>query len=290
MYSALYWTLYGDHYNIWAEGTSPYEGIFLTRTRFITALVALPIVVVLIRLGNWPFFVALTAIGLLATWEYVHILQHKGHRPNPIFACVFFVSLMLDRQLPAWEITIPTITFLLMLLLVWELFQTQDAAQPVDWALTAVGGIYIGLGLSHLLGLRLRVDGQAWVWVAIACTWGADTLAYFGGRAWGRHKFWPRWSPKKTWEGFMAGIFGGMLGGWIVTLFLPLPLAHVLAVGVLVALVGPFGDLSVSMIKRYTGVKDSSQLLPGHGGFLDRIDSILFAAVVVFYYAAWIVG
>lgn len=87
----------------------------------------------------------------------------------------------------------------------------------------------------------------------------------------------------------MAGILGGIIGGGLVSLIFSFPFGHAVMIGVLVALVGPFGDLSISMMKRYAGVKDSSNLVPGHGGFLDRMDSILFASVAVFYYAFWVV-
>jgi len=261
----------------------------LTRTRIITALVSLPIVFMLVKWGGWPFSITLTLVALVATWEFVQIMTAKGHNLMAPFAFAIVLAALGDRQFSEEALFVPAFTILLMLMLVWELFQTASTTQPLDWALTAAGSVYLGLGLSYLLALRLLPAGHMWVWLAIAGTWGADSAAYFGGRAFGRHHFWPRWSPKKTWEGFIAGLFGGMAGAALVTLVYGFPLIHALIIGVLVAIVGPFGDLSVSMMKRYAGVKDSSHLIPGHGGVLDRIDSILFASVVVFHYAVWVI-
>lgn len=262
----------------------------MIKTRLMTAFVLLPVVFVLIQWGGWAFSLVLTLIALVATWEFVHIMTVRGHKPTLLFAFAFVLAALGNMQFPEWQLFVPTCTILLMLMLVWELFQTDSKAQPVDWALTVGGSLYIGLGLGHLLGLRLLPDGHIWVWLAIACTWGADTGAYFGGRAFGKHKFWPRWSPKKTWEGIFAGVFGGMFGGGLVTLVFNFPLTQALIIGILVSVVGPFGDLSISMMKRYAGVKDSSHLLPGHGGVLDRADSVLFASVMVFYYATWMLS
>ena len=104
----------------------------------------------------------------------------------------------------------------------------------------------------------------------------------------GHRKLWPRHSPKKTWGGLIGSIGGGLLGAAIVSYFSDLSWDVTLIIGAIVPVVGLFGDLSISMMKRHVGVKDSSNLFPGHGGFLDRIDSLLFVSVVVYYYALWI--
>jgi phosphatidate cytidylyltransferase len=261
----------------------------LTRIRIITALVALPIIIVIVQLGGWVFSLVLTLLALIAAWEYVQMMAAKGHKLVIWFAWTFVLVTLANAQFPERQLFVPAFTLLLILLLVWQLFQADSTAQPVDWALTVAGSLFIGFGLGHLLGLRLQAAGHVWVWLVLLCAWGADTAAYFGGRAFGKHKFWPRWSPKKTWEGIVAGILGGIIGGGLVSLIFSFPFGHAVMIGVLVALVGPFGDLSISMMKRYAGVKDSSNLVPGHGGFLDRMDSILFASVAVFYYAFWVV-
>jgi phosphatidate cytidylyltransferase len=138
------------------------------------------------------------------------------------------------------------------------------------------------------MALRQFGDGLAWIWVALLSTWGADSLAYFTGRTIGRTKLWPRHSPRKTWEGLIGGIVGGMVGAILAALVFDLRLSTVIVIGAIIPIAGLFGDLSISMMKRQVGVKDSSNLLPGHGGVLDRLDSLLFVGIVVYYYALWV--
>ena len=261
----------------------------MTRTRVASALVLLPIVAIFVQVGGWWFFGGMTVIALLATWEFVQMMRQRGYAPHALLAFAFALASLVSMQLGRPEWLLPALSGLLMVSLVWQLFQAQSTAPVVDWALTVAGGGYIGLGMAHLLGLRLLPQGYAWVWLALLGTWGCDTFAYFVGRAVGRHKFWPRLSPKKTWEGVFAGVPGGMFGAWLATLFSGIPLSQALIIGVLIAIVAPLGDLSISMMKRYAGVKDSSHLIPGHGGMLDRVDSVLFVSITVFYYALWVV-
>jgi phosphatidate cytidylyltransferase len=238
--------------------------------------------------GGWWFILVLSVITATAIWEFTHMMEVKGHHPRLLLALAVFVAALMDRLWPEEAIFAPIFIFLAMLGLVLELYRKDSPAPVVDWALGLIGGAYIGLGMSYLLGLRLMPDGPAWTWMAILCTWGSDTFAYFGGRAFGKRLFWPRWSPKKTWAGIIAGYFGGVFGGVLVSLIFSFPLQHAVILGLLAGFVGPFGDLSISMMKRYAGVKDASHLIPGHGGMLDRIDSSLFVIVIVYYYAVWI--
>jgi phosphatidate cytidylyltransferase len=121
----------------------------------------------------------------------------------------------------------------------------------------------------------------------LLCTWGADTFAYLVGSRWGRHKLWPRLSPKKSWEGLAGSVLGSLLGAVGVAVLFNLSWASCLFLGLIIPVVDLFGDVSISMMKRDVGVKDSSNLFPGHGGFLDRIDSLLFVSIVVYYYVVW---
>ncbi len=134
-------------------------------------------------------------------------------------------------------------------------------------------------------------EGAGWQWVVLlfVVTWANDTLAYFTGRFLGKHPLAPRISPKKTWEGFWGGAAGSVVGALVVkALFLPrLSIPAAVLVGAGAAFLGPLGDLCESMLKRAAGVKDSGKLLPGHGGLLDRIDAVLFAAPWVVACALW---
>jgi len=156
------------------------------------------------------------------------------------------------------------------------------------------GVLYIGWLLSYLVSLRGLEDGRNWIFLALFTTFASDTAAFFIGRALGRHPLAPNISPGKTWEGAV----GGVLGAVLVSLFfvLPTPLSlnpylnwgQAILLGLLVSVFGQIGDLTESLLKRNVGVKDSGTLIPGHGGVLDRVDSIVFAGVVVYYFALFV--
>ena len=257
--------------------------------RFLTALVVLPLLVLLIEIGGWFFFGAMCIFACIAIWEYVDMLRIKGHQPKFILAFGLMITIMVEILNIGLDIFFPTLTLLTFMTLAWQLYRSPSQTPLVDWALTLAGSLYIGLGMGHLLGLRLLPDGSVWVYLAVTCAWMNDTLAYFGGRFLGKNLFWPSWSPKKTWEGLLSGTLGSILGAAVVIYFVQLPLIHALIIGGLTAIVSPLGDLSISLMKRYTGVKDTSRLLPGHGGALDRLDSLMFVGIVVFYYIKWMI-
>jgi phosphatidate cytidylyltransferase len=193
--------------------------------------------------------------------------------------------------------------------LVALLFERRDTrGRLVGWALTLAGTLYVAWLISHFQTLRLIGEpgseaGRGWVFYTLAATWAFDSGAYLVGSRIGRHRFMTWISPNKTWEGAAGGFALCLLAtiiarsatvaaipplsalGWAP---LPIPLWHVpfLALGVAVA--AQFGDLAESMIKREAGAKDASELIPGHGGMLDRVDSLLFTVVLVYYYAIWV--
>jgi phosphatidate cytidylyltransferase len=182
-----------------------------------------------------------------------------------------------------------------MLSLAWQLFQARLAAPTVDWALAVAGGLYLGVLSAHVVRLRALPDGLAWTMLALLVTWSSDSGAYFVGRAWGRRKLCPRLSPGKTWEGIAGGLAASLLAGALLGYLLIQTLGavgpvHGLAVGLLVAIISPLGDLAESMMKREVHAKDSGSLIPGHGGVWDRIDSLLFVIPATYYYAVWIAG
>ena len=138
------------------------------------------------------------------------------------------------------------------------------------------------------MALRGLDDGRNWVFFALFTNFGSDTAAFFTGRALGRHHLAPQISPSKTWEGAIGGILGAIIISLLFTLppalSLPLSYGQAILLGLLVSIFGQLGDLVESLLKRNMGVKDSGRLVPGHGGALDRIDSIVFAGVVVYYW------
>jgi len=147
-----------------------------------------------------------------------------------------------------------------------------------------MGAIYLGIILGQAVSLRLRPNGLWWLLFAILITWANDSAAYFVGVTLGKHKLWPRLSPKKSWEGTIGGWVGAALAAVFLIYILPItmPPLYAALVGAVAGVLALAGDLSISMLKRQVGVKDSGKLFPGHGGMLDRLDSILF--VIPFVY------
>jgi phosphatidate cytidylyltransferase len=160
-------------------------------------------------------------------------------------------------------------------------------------AITIMGLLYITLPLGFFIWIRLNHVGSAggnrWVFWGLMTCWFGDTAAFCMGRLWGRHKLAPRISPKKTWEGAAGGVLGSCLAAGIGKWWLlpGEPLLSLFIISLLLAASGQLGDLAESCLKRGVGVKDSSNLLPGHGGMLDRIDAVLFAAPILYGYLAW---
>jgi phosphatidate cytidylyltransferase len=259
----------------------------MLRTRLITAFIALPIVLAGVFVGGLWFLVGSGIFALVAGWEYSQMMKTGGYHPTAFITLALILALLIDAHY-SLQLLSPIITITLLFSLVWQLFRRNSTTPTADWALTLAGGLYIGWGLAHLVALRQLADGLPWVCLTLAATWLSDTFAYLVGRAVGRHKLWPRHSPGKTWEGFIGGIGGGLFGAALIVPFAStLTWSAALIIGAIIPIAGLFGDLAISMMKRQVGVKDSSNLFPGHGGFLDRIDSLLFVSVVVYYYVSW---
>jgi phosphatidate cytidylyltransferase len=220
----------------------------------------------------------LTVVAVAAGWPgWVYSALAATTLIAPIVALIFRPSL--DGTLASWMATV---------------FATLYIALPLGHvvALRQIAGVTAGAGgwltaLEGRLGFRGAALGLAWFLLALITTWLTDTFAYLGGRAFGKHLLAPVVSPKKTWEGFAAGIVGAILTAVIANWCFGVGMRPLIAalVGILIALAATVGDLAESLLKRQTGVKDSGTLIPGHGGILDRIDGLLFAFIVVYYVA-----
>ena len=260
-------------------------------TRTISAVILLPLVLGAIYVGGDLFFVLVALVLGLASFEFVRLMEQGDYRPALLFTWGFVAMGLLVARDPQGDGSWlrPAMAGLLGGALVWQLFQAERPAPTADWALTVVGGLYIGWMGGHIVALRQVPDGMRWLLLPLVTTWCADSGAYFVGSTWGQHKLAPRISPGKTWEGTVGGCLTGIVAGGLLAGLLGLGVVHGAALGAFVGVASPLGDLGISMIKRQVGAKDTSHLIPGHGGMLDRIDSLLFTVVIGYYYVQWVI-
>lgn len=266
----------------------------MLRTRFLTALVALPVLLVFVLVGGWLFAAGVLAALLIGGWEYVSLWRKATYNPS-----LWLVAALIAVPVGAvwfehenWR-TPGTMLLLIAGLLVAIRQMEHGATQPIlDLALAAFGGVYIGWLGSTLLATRMLDDGAALTIIIYGLIAWSDSAAYFVGRQIGKHKMSPRVSPKKSWEGYAASVIGGLLAGTLIGGLADvsaLTWGHGALIGMLIGVLGTVGDLGMSAIKRQVGAKDSSNLIPGHGGMLDRTDSVLVAFAVSYYYLIWFV-
>lgn len=267
----------------------------MLRTRVLTAILLLPLVILLIYQGGLAWLATIILVGGLAWREMTAILQRSHFATDRILGLVFIAgaagaAYVNSHDLFQLDLLRPLLALLLISTLIWALYDKGEAA-VADWSVNVAGALYLGFLLSHFVTLRERPDGLTWTVYTIALTWLADTMAYFTGISVGRHKLWPRISPKKTWEGLAGGSVAVVLAAPLLgQRLLALPVWQGLILGALIAVVSLYGDLTVSLFKRTAHLKDSSHLIPGHGGVLDRLDSLLFTVPTVVYFAALVAG
>jgi phosphatidate cytidylyltransferase len=265
----------------------------MLRDRVALALLLLPALIWVIADGGWLFATAVALVLTLAALEYGQLFQRQGLRPALPLLAAGVVGLCLDRFAFGFAHVPLLLTALVLAAMVWHLIDFERGAQRsgTDFALTVAGVLYLGWIGAYLISLRGMRFGEWWLLVALPSVMLADSAAYMIGRRFGRHPLSPRLSPRKTWEGYLAGVAGGALSGaGLAALWQigagpgsPVHAASGLVLGAGLAILTPLGDLGESMIKREIGVKDSGDLLPGHGGALDRVDSWLWAGVLGYY-------
>lgn len=285
----------------------------MTWKRVATAAVLIPVVVLLVlRAPTVWIAVALAIVTLLALVEYFSLGDAIGHRAYRVWTCVCAVLLIYVQWLTAiqhtWELGavhnfhrdlarslggMPAAGDVFFVFVLGLTLLTLWTRRPLVEALPSAGIsssalLLVALPLSYAVRLHdLGADGPRLLLFALVITWAGDTAAYFAGRAFGRHKLAPGLSPKKTWEGSAAGFAASLAAGWAFHSWLDAPAIHLLAMAAAGNIAGQAGDLLESAYKRSAGVKDSGGLLPGHGGVLDRIDALILAIPVVWYYWTW---
>jgi len=266
----------------------------MLKKRVITALLGLPLLVAVVWFDKpLPWFTVFIAIwGLLAAYEFYRLVGVSGIYSLTVFGLFFTLLIIISPHCPSSFAAPLLVTLAVVLPLIWLVLRQRVEGAFTGWAWMVVGFLYVGWMLSFLVDLRLEA-GRNWVFFALFTTFGSDTAAYFVGRVLGRHRLAPRISPHKSWEGAIGGMLGAAAVSLLFTLSTPLYITLSIGQGIVLALLvsifGQIGDLAESLLKRNTGVKESGTVFPGHGGFLDRMDSVVFAGVTVYLYYTLIV-
>lgn len=264
------------------------------KKRIITALFGIPLLAVIIWFDTpLPWFTVLVAVwGLLAVFEFYRLIAVSKVKSLTVFGLLWTLFFILSPHSGGDSVVSLLLVSAVVLPLAWLVLRPQSEGTFLNWAGTMAGILYVGWLLSLLVALRLEA-GRNWIFFIFFTTFGSDTAAFFIGRVLGRHRLAPRISPKKTWEGAAAGVLAAVLMSLLFTLATPLSLpigyGQAVLLGLLVSVFGQLGDLVESLLKRNTGVKESGSTLPGHGGFLDRMDSVVFAGVVVYLYYTFVI-
>ncbi len=260
-------------------------------TRVISALIALPVLIAFVVTGGQWFTAFVAVAGLIATWELLSMMDPKeASAADRALAALTLVSvpLMLWGAMLGNAPAMLSVSSLVLLgfggLTVYFYPHRDAIFSSVPRYFLAVG--YIAVPLGMIIAIRHMPDGIAWVFFLLIIVFANDVAAYFVGTRWGRHKLWPAVSPGKTLEGSAGGLAASLLLGLVYWgVFLQrFPLGECLLCVMAIGIAGPVGDLFESVIKRTCGVKDSGGIMPGHGGLLDRIDALLFAAPVAFVF------
>jgi phosphatidate cytidylyltransferase len=234
-----------------------------------------------------PLFTALIGVFVaISAVELNTLFRLSGYQSSPRVLVTTAIATMVGVRFPEFPLLLPALSLALMGSFALQLRHAQTR-RVGDWAVAFVGGLYLGWTAGHLAEIRVLADGFYWLALAIGCTWATDSFAYVFGRLFGRHKLAPTISPSKTWEGYFGGLVSSAAVGALIGALTPLNWLAGLVAGALIGALCVFGDLIESMIKRQAGAKDSGALIPGHGGLLDRIDSLLWSGVIVFYVAQY---
>lgn len=266
--------------------------------RTLVVAVLLPVGIFAIVLGGLWYFTAIALILGLAAPEYARLFKAGGFYPAGFLITTGTLLLVIARYFYGLEGSHWAVSLVILGAMIYHLvkFERGKTQAGTDFSITISGILYLGWIGSYLISLRYLPGGMWWVLTVLPSVWLADTGAYFIGKRFGKHKLSPHLSPGKTWEGYLGGILASVPGTALLAwLYISWGAAapgltpiNGAMLGLVLSLLTPLGDLGESMIKRQVGAKDSGNLLPGHGGMFDRIDSWLWAGVIGYYLIIWI--
>lgn len=259
--------------------------------RYIGVLFLIPVILFLFIGGDYLKFLVMI-LSLIGLKEFYDILKNKNYvvfkSVGYLFTLIYF--LLLDYM--SSDLLLFLVIMITCVCLSISIFDLKH--NFIEGALTILGFLYIPVIFSLIPKIESMTFGKYFVWLIFISSWGNDTFAYYSGRIFGKHKLCPQVSPNKSVEGAIGGIIGSILCCTIFGIImsdygLNINILHYALIGLIGSMFAIIGDLGASSIKRYIGIKDYSNLIPGHGGILDRFDSTLFVAIVVYFYSIFII-
>ena len=264
----------------------------MLNARVKSALVFVPLLLLVSWLGGIVYFLFILVVIGIGTWEYWRLLKTMGYDVSFPLMLAGVELLLILRQVNGFAGSDIALLVILGASAIISLvrYDKVEAQSVLTFGLHVSGILYLGWLGGYFLSLSALPKGNWWVMVTLALVWMADLGGYIFGTNWGRHKMSLRLSPRKTWEGYLGGVIFAVGSGMVLSFALQpvlpeLALWEGAVMGLVLALVTPFGDLFISMLKRAAGVKDSGTLIPGHGGILDRADTWLWAMMLGYYLA-----
>ena len=276
-------------------------------TRVVVAFVFAPLIIYITLLGKLPFLILIEVLIILGLWEFFRLSEAKNSEIPKIPLIVLGAFLGLSAYLWGERVFLFFILGILYLSALILVIKGKTEGAISNLALSLLGFFYVAGLFSYLILLREMSPesisnrfaslttsykmGGVWIVYLLLCIWSCDTFAYFIGAPLGKHPLSPRVSPKKTVEGFLGGILGAIAAAFFshFVFFSSAQLKDLLIISLIVAFVGQVGDLTESLFKRDAQFKDTSNIIPGHGGILDRFDSLLFVSPLVYYYLKFMV-
>lgn len=256
----------------------------MLKTRIITAIIGIPLLLGALYLGGLYWIALITLLVSVGLWEYLTMVRHAG--AHPLVMPTYFLAYMLLFRLQLGQ-ELAGLLFGGWLLMTVVMLIRYPESKLYDLALSFFGAFYCGLLFSYALAFSNHERAVLFLVVVLFLTWASDIGGYLFGRLWGKKKLAPKLSPAKTWEGAAGAVLLTIATATLFKYLLPLEavsLGQAILLGLIASLAAQLGDLFESSIKRYAGLKDSGNIIPGHGGVLDRFDSFMLVLPIVYYF------